>query len=272
MTIISYAMPIMRGRPQGNPMAAQRLERFAFWVMCLSMLGITLALTVAGSWQVALQRLPESGEALSFMATQERLEPVFWARLGFGVVFLLGLVAYLSSFFVGAFEEEGETQGLEGAQPRAFATRRGLIQRIAGTHRRFAVSWQDDRSVRLPTVIACFPDPQLNQNLYFWLTALAAKQSAQPPSVKHWFAANQQSCLALLARRPGLRQTYAELVAALIAQRPTLAHEAAIQQALRQPGSVPHVPLAAGDPLPVPLWLYPAPLRLVAAASAGRAR
>ncbi|VAW77067.1 Nitric-oxide reductase subunit B, partial [hydrothermal vent metagenome] len=64
LTIISYAMPIMRGRPQGNSITAQRLETAAFWTMCLSMFGITLALTVAGAWQIALQRLPDAGEAL----------------------------------------------------------------------------------------------------------------------------------------------------------------------------------------------------------------
>ena len=99
MCIISYTMPIMRGRPQGNTLAAQKLETFAFWAMCISMLGITLALTVAGAWQVALQRLPEVG-ALSFMNTQEKLIPIFWVREAFGVLFFLGLVAYLSSFFV----------------------------------------------------------------------------------------------------------------------------------------------------------------------------
>lgn len=99
MCIISYTMPIMRGRPQGNTAAAQKLERFAFWAMCISMLGITLALTVAGAWQVALQRLPEVG-ALSFMNTQAKLVPIFWVREAFGVLFFLGLVAYLSSFFV----------------------------------------------------------------------------------------------------------------------------------------------------------------------------
>ncbi|MFO7530643.1 MAG: cbb3-type cytochrome c oxidase subunit I, partial [Marinobacter sp.] len=101
MCIISYAMPILRGRPQGNPLAAQKVEKFGFWAMCISMVGITLALTVAGAWQVALQRVPESGEALSFMATQGELVGVYWARLGFGVVFALGLVAYFASFFVG---------------------------------------------------------------------------------------------------------------------------------------------------------------------------
>lgn len=100
MCIISYAMPIMRGRPQGNTASAQKLERFAFWAMCIGMLGITLALTVAGAWQVALQRLPEVG-ALNFMNTQMKLIPVFWVREAFGVLFFLGLLAYLSSFFVG---------------------------------------------------------------------------------------------------------------------------------------------------------------------------
>ncbi len=100
LCIISYAMPIMRGRPQGNSAAAQKLETFAFWAMCISMLGITLALTVAGVWQVALQRLPEVG-ALSFMNTQAKLMPVYWVRELFGLLFLGGLVSYLASFFVG---------------------------------------------------------------------------------------------------------------------------------------------------------------------------
>jgi len=102
MTIISYAMPILRGRPQGNPASAQKVERFGFWTMCISMLGITLALTVAGAYQVALQRLPVDSEALSFMQTQAKLIPFYWVRLGFGLVFLTGLIAYLSSFFVGS--------------------------------------------------------------------------------------------------------------------------------------------------------------------------
>ncbi|MFT5719751.1 MAG: nitric oxide reductase subunit B [Motiliproteus sp.] len=104
MTIISYAMPIMRGRPQGNPASAQKVERFAFWTMCISMLGITLALTVAGGYQVALQRLPDDNEALSFMLTQAKLIPFYWVRLAFGVTFMVGLLAYLASFFVGSKE------------------------------------------------------------------------------------------------------------------------------------------------------------------------
>lgn len=104
LTIISYAMPIMRGRPQGNPESAQKVERYAFWILCISMLGITLALTVAGAYQVALQRIPEDGAALGFMATQAKLEPFYWVRLFFGLSFLAGLVLYFVSFFVGRRE------------------------------------------------------------------------------------------------------------------------------------------------------------------------
>lgn len=101
MCIISYAMPIMRGRPQGNSPQAQRLERFAFWAMCIAMIGITLALTAAGVWQIALQRIPDDANSLAFMATQEAISPVYWVRLGFGLLFFGGLITYFASFFVG---------------------------------------------------------------------------------------------------------------------------------------------------------------------------
>lgn len=160
---------------------------------------------------------------------------------------------------------------IEGATPRAFRTRRRLIQRMAGTHRRFSVCWQDERSVRLPVAIANFADKALNESLYFWLAALAAQQ----PHIKHWFADNQRACQILLQERPGLGNRYHKLVAALIALRPPLSQlegaelirEQAIQQALHEPGSVHSLPLATGDPLPVPLWLYPPELHAVSVAS-----
>ncbi len=98
--IISYAMPIMRGRLKGNCEKAQKVERVGFWLMVLGMLGVTLALTVAGTWQIVLQRWPESGEALSFMATQAEIIPVYVFRLGFGLMTFTGLLVYLYSFFV----------------------------------------------------------------------------------------------------------------------------------------------------------------------------
>ena len=42
-----------------------------YWLMTVAMVFITLFLTSAGILQVWLQRLPESGEALIFMVTQD---------------------------------------------------------------------------------------------------------------------------------------------------------------------------------------------------------
>ena len=100
LTIISYAMPVLRGRPDGNSNKAQVVEMWGFWLMTISMVFITLFLTGAGILQVWLQRIPESGTALGFMATQDQLSLFYWLREIAGVTFLIGLVAYLWSFFV----------------------------------------------------------------------------------------------------------------------------------------------------------------------------
>ena len=73
--------------------------------MSIGMGVMVLALTGAGILQVWLQRLPESG-ALSFMAAQDQMVFFYWMRVGGGVFFLLGLLAYLASFFVGGAYDE----------------------------------------------------------------------------------------------------------------------------------------------------------------------
>jgi nitric oxide reductase subunit B len=104
ITMISYAMPILRGR-EANSLRAQALEKKSFWTMSIGMGVMVLALTGAGVLQVWLQRLPTSG-AMSFMATQDQLATFYWVRIAGGVLFLLGLLMYLASFFVGASAEE----------------------------------------------------------------------------------------------------------------------------------------------------------------------
>ncbi|MFC1747924.1 cbb3-type cytochrome c oxidase subunit I [Pseudomonadota bacterium] len=98
MTIISYAMPILRGQGEAAPLAAQKREKLAFWMMSLSMIAITLFLTGAGVLQVMTQRMAE--EPMSFMAAQDNIAIFYWLREVSGVVFLLGLFVYVSSFFV----------------------------------------------------------------------------------------------------------------------------------------------------------------------------
>jgi len=98
LTMISYAMPRLRGIGEAPPACAQRMELWGFWLMTISMLAITLLLTAAGVVQVWLQRMPADPAAMSFMNTMEQLALFFWLRLGAGVVFLAGLVCYLLSF------------------------------------------------------------------------------------------------------------------------------------------------------------------------------
>ena len=98
MTMISYAMPRLRGIGEAPQESAQRVEIAGFWLMTISMVLITLLLTAAGAAQIWLQRWPGDNEAMAFMATMDQLAPYFWARLVAGIGFALGLVCYLLSF------------------------------------------------------------------------------------------------------------------------------------------------------------------------------
>ena len=97
LTIISYSMPIMRGRVANGP-KAQVLEMWSFWLMTVSMVFITLFLTGAGILQVYLQRYSDT--PLGFMVVQDKIELFYWMREVAGVVFLIGLIIYIMSFFV----------------------------------------------------------------------------------------------------------------------------------------------------------------------------
>lgn len=96
ITMISYAMPLMRGRA-ANSNKAQVVEMWGFWLMTISMVFITLFLTAAGILQVWLQRVSET--PMPFMAAQDQISLFYWLREGAGLVFLIGLVVYIWSFF-----------------------------------------------------------------------------------------------------------------------------------------------------------------------------
>jgi nitric oxide reductase subunit B len=102
LTIISYAMPLLRGRAAANSQKAQVVEMWGFWLMTIAMVFITLFLTGAGILQVYLQRATET--PLPFMVVQDKIALFYWLREITGVVFLIGLVVYLWSFFVGGDE------------------------------------------------------------------------------------------------------------------------------------------------------------------------
>jgi len=103
MTMISYTMPLMRGR-QANSNKSQVVEMWSFWLMTVSMVFITLFLTAAGVLQVWLQRIATT--PLSFMETQDQIAIFYWLRLASGVVFMIGLGLYIFSFFVSGNKDD----------------------------------------------------------------------------------------------------------------------------------------------------------------------
>lgn len=121
--LISYAMPTLRGRV-ANSHRAQAVEMWSFWVMTIGMGLMVLALTGAGIVQVWLQRMPESG-ALPFMAVQDQAMFFYWLRLWGGVGFMVGLLMYLWSFFIGG-EPAEEVLG----SPRRGGLLAGPAQRL----------------------------------------------------------------------------------------------------------------------------------------------
>jgi nitric oxide reductase subunit B len=105
LAIISYAMPIIHGR-EANSNRSQVLEMWSFWLMTVAMVFITLFLTGAGILQVWLQRVAENPQP--FMAVQDQLSMFYWMREIAGLVFLIGLVCYVASFFVSDKKEVAE--------------------------------------------------------------------------------------------------------------------------------------------------------------------
>ncbi len=103
LTMISYAMPILRGRA-ANSGKSQVMEMWSFWLMTIAITFITLFLTAAGILQVWLQRASDT--PLPFMVAQEKIALFYWMREWTGVVFLIGLLIYVMSFFVGGDSDE----------------------------------------------------------------------------------------------------------------------------------------------------------------------
>lgn len=94
----SYAMPHLLAGKAAFSEQSQRLEKWSFWLMTVSMFVITLALTGAGVMQVMLQRMGDA--PMAFMAAQDEMAVLYWLRLIAGAVFLAGVASYVASFFV----------------------------------------------------------------------------------------------------------------------------------------------------------------------------
>ncbi|HEX8989434.1 MAG TPA: nitric oxide reductase [Rhodocyclaceae bacterium] len=176
------------------------------------------------------------------------------------------------------FRALGGDAGLRvaGAAAKRHGARRRLLSRIAGSDERVSEASLDLETLRLPAEIALFPERSLNRDLYLWLIALAAHETA--PDGAEWIVRNQRATLRALEALPGLAPRYRRLVAATLAERiapealpaDEAAQERAVRAALESPGSVAALPpltRCKARPLqPVALWLMPSPLAQAAVA------
>ncbi|MFK5969964.1 MAG: cbb3-type cytochrome c oxidase subunit I [Candidatus Marithrix sp.] len=98
LTMISYAMPILRNRKIVNGGLSQKFEILAFWLMTVSMSFMALFIAVAGIMQVYIQRATDL--ALPFIEIQNSLMTLYWLRSIGGVIFLIGVIIYIMKFFI----------------------------------------------------------------------------------------------------------------------------------------------------------------------------
>lgn len=150
------------------------------------------------------------------------------------------------------------------ASERKLAVRRNLLQKIAGTGRRYSLPWRDEEGLRLQARFDSFSSTDLNTDLALWLVALGAQSNSIVADVP-WIEWNRRLCSIVLTQYPGMGDIYQRLVAAHLPLRPKesslsgaqLARERCIRQALTQPHVETNAAPAVGDPYPVPVWLYP---------------
>ncbi|HEB57127.1 MAG TPA: VWA domain-containing protein [Gammaproteobacteria bacterium] len=153
---------------------------------------------------------------------------------------------------------------VEAAGNTGNESRRTFLQRMAGSNQKVTYGWRDEQALLLPPEIDVFPETQLNRDLYLWLAAMAAVEEG---TRGNWFVHNQMLTQKVLQAFPGMQHRYQRLLQAQLSLRPAIdslrqdeaAQEAAICEALQQPGSAAQLPRAGQAPHPVYLWLHPAP-------------
>ena len=103
LAIISYAMPILKGRDPYN----QVLNMASFWLMTGGMAFMTFVLTFAGTVQTHMQRV--LGE--NFMDVQEGLGLFYVMRWGSGAAVVLGAVLFIYAMLAPRREVIAQGQG-----------------------------------------------------------------------------------------------------------------------------------------------------------------
>jgi nitric oxide reductase NorD protein len=173
------------------------------------------------------------------------------------------------------FRALGGAAGVELSETPAtlMKHRRPLRRKLGADQDREWIASFDGAALKLPPVIASFPDANLNRAAYFWLTALAAKidlsELALPPDGPAFdclqIQLNAAAADAAYQACPGLRDAYTKMSRICVERRPRVVRpkvEACLESAvLNQLCDVAtdafdhNVPRGYMPFAPVPIWL-----------------
>lgn len=131
---------------------------------------------------------------------------------------------------------------LQITDKRHIATTRTFLQKISFLGQDFYLTWQDEKSVYLPSSCAFFPTVEQNEMLYFWLVAMVSRVDVHKDNL---IKENHRVTLELQERYSGFRAFYEKASEYLIEQYPQLLFVKSLDDK------------DLTSNYPFPMWVYP---------------
>src|SRR5680860_417086 len=126
LTMFWYALPRLRGVTHYNP----NLARWGFWIMGISVLGLGIAMSVAGVLQTYIERVMGQG----FMTAQAQMQFWFKVVLFFGVIVLLGVL--VTAWHMLTAKQVDPATGVETNRPDSDGPDSGGVDRTVSSGER----------------------------------------------------------------------------------------------------------------------------------------
>ncbi len=173
---------------------------------------------------------------------------------------LVDIEKQLGVFFRAMGGDAGMSLGHTSALP--YQSHRHWLQKLSGTGKKAELGHLSVDHFYLPEQLDCFPEKALNEDLYFWLSAMASFNHS--PRIDQVIEHNQLLTRKVLKTWPGMKSIYRRLAKAQLSQRPDLKSlpnsfqntESIIQKVLLNPFIADVLSYNPGDmPQPVIIWL-----------------
>lgn len=139
---------------------------------------------------------------------------------------------------------------LQVTDKRYVNTSRTLLQKISFLGKEFYLTWQDQDSIYLPASLAYFPTKELNEMLYYWLIAMAAKVNIADKNI---IEENQTATLYLIHKYSGFKAFYTIAGEYLIEKYEQLSFIKSLESQTNKD---------LINDYPNPMWIYPSPLTI----------